>query len=176
VKKLSGLIVFLLLFNSNMVWAKKAPMTPSPTPTPETEDPANIRPGLSVGVGWPYAGLKYYFNQDIGTELRYATGGGINVFAARGYWSFAKISNFSVFVGLEAGYLTFDTALNADNSLRVSGSGYELAPLFGSEYFFSRQFSLSLDFSMPIVGLNSRNVSLGDLQWVLNGGLYFYPF
>ena len=173
-RKFAVLIVLFLLLTSGMAWAKKVKL--APTPTPEIEDASNIRTGLSVGVGWPYAGLKYYFNRDIGTEIRYATGGGINVFAARGYWSFAKISNFSVFTGLEAGYVTFDNALNADESLKVSGSGYEIAPLFGSEYFLSRQISLSLDFSMPIVGLNSRNVSLGDLQWVLNGGLYFYPF
>ncbi|HEY5038173.1 MAG TPA: hypothetical protein VIJ93_03775, partial [bacterium] len=96
-------------------------------------------------------------------------------FSARGYFSFAKFSSFSVVTGLEAGYVTFN-ALNANNTQRVSGDGYELAPFCGMEYFLSRQFSFLFDFSMPVIGLNSKNVSLGDLQWVINGGLYFYPF
>ena len=156
-----------------MLWAKKA--KPEPTPTPVAEETSNIRSGFSVGVGWPYAGIKYYFNNDFGTEARFATSDGINVFAARGYWSFARAGNFSILTGVEAGYVTFNT-MNADNSLRVSGNGYEIAPFFGSEYFLARQFSLLLDFSMPVIGLSSRNVSVGDLQWVINGGLYFYPF
>ena len=170
------LLITATLLNPEMVWAKTAKVKSTPSPTPVVETSSNIRPGLSAGVGWPYVGLKYYFNNDFGTELRFATGGGINVFAARGYWSFARFNSFSVVTGLEAGYVTFNNTLNANNTLAVSGNGYEVAPFCGMDYFLSKQFSFLLDFSMPIIGLNSRNVSLGDLQWVVNGGLYFYPF
>lgn len=126
-------------------------------------------------MGWPYAGLKYYFNNDIGAEFRYATLDGISVYSGRGYFSFLKVRDFSLFSGLEGGYVSFDS-MNADNTLRVSGTGYEFAPFVGVDYFLSRQFSLLFDISMPIIGVDSRNISLGDLQWVINGGLYFYPF
>jgi len=135
----------------------------------------NIRSGLSVGAGWPYFGLKYYFNKDFGTEFRFAFGDGINDYAVRGYWSFKKFGNFSLFTGLEGGYITFDT-MNVDNTMKVSGTGYEFSPFLGFEYFFVDRISLMFDFSMPIIGLTSRDVTLGGIQWVTNGALYFYLF
>ena len=169
-------MVFLFVAFLHLVSFAASSPSPDSTSAASTANTAsNIRSGLSVGVGWPYVGLKYYFNNDIGSELRFATGEGINVYSARGYWSFARFSNFSVVGGLEAGYVTFN-AMNANNTLRVSGDGYEFAPFCGMEYFLNRQFSFLFDFSMPIVGLTSRDVSLGDQQWVVNGGLYFYPF
>lgn len=126
-------------------------------------------------MGWPYIGAKYFFNNDLGTEFRFAAGEGIQVYALRGYFSFVRAGNFSVLTGLEAGYVNFDS-LNENDTLRVSGTGYEVAPFFGMDYFLSPRFSLLLDFSMPIINLNYKNISIGDLQWVINGGLYFYPF
>jgi len=149
--------------------------TPRLTPTPVAQRVSPLRSGLSVGVGWPYLGLKYFFNQDFGGELRFATGQGINVWAARGYWSFAKFGDFRLVTGLEGGYVTFNT-LNANNTLVVTGTGYEFAPFCGLEYFFSRQLSFLFDFSAPFIGVNSGNAALEDLQWVVNGGIYLYPF
>ena len=135
----------------------------------------NIRSGLSVGAGWPYFGLKYFFNEDFGSEFRFAFGDGINDCAVRGYWSFKKFGNFSLFTGLEGGYITFDT-MNVYNTMKVSGTGYEVSPFLGIEYFFVKRISFMFDFSMPIIGLTSRDVTLGGIQWVTNGALYIYPF
>jgi hypothetical protein len=170
------LFMFFHFANAGSVWAQKAMSIPTPTPAPVAATSSNIRSGLSVGVGWPYVGLKYFFNNDFGTELRFSTAEGIDVYAVRGYWSFARSGNFSLVTGLEAGYVTFSSALNANNTMMVSGNGYEVSPFCGVDYFLNRQFSFLFDFSMPIIGLTSRNVTLGDLQWVINGGLYFYPF
>jgi tetratricopeptide (TPR) repeat protein len=142
---------------------------------PDVNPSTNIRSGLSVGAGWPYFGLKYFFNNDFGSEFRFAFGDGINIFAGRGYWSFKKFGNFSLFAGLEGGYITFDT-MNVDNTMKVTGTGYEISPFLGVEYFLDKRFSLMLDFSMAIFGMTSKDITLGDIQWVTNGALYFYPF
>jgi hypothetical protein len=171
--------LLLLSLVSPSAWAATAEAKPASTPTPAPTavlPPSNVRPGLSLGVGWPYAGLKDYFNDDFGAEIRFSTGDGINVYAARGYWSFERFRDFSLITGLEGGYITFTNALNADNTLRVSGDGYEFAPFLGAEYFLAKSLSFQLDFSMPVIFVQSRGEGLGDLQWVFNGGLYVYPF
>lgn len=142
---------------------------------PSPKSNSNINSGLSIGVGYPYFSLKYYFDQDFGTEFRFAFGDGINVFAGRGYWSFEKISDFSLFTGLEAGYITFNT-MNSDNTMRVNGTGYEFSPFVGAEYFLDKKISFMIDFGMPVIGVTSRDISLGGIEWVTNGALYFYPF
>ncbi|HVZ80210.1 MAG TPA: hypothetical protein VHE12_05325 [bacterium] len=153
----------------------KAAKTAGPVATPAPVMDSNIRPGFSLGVGWPYVGAKYFFNNDLGLEARFATGDGIDVYAARGYWSFLRYGNFSLQTGAEFGYFTFDT-MNSNNTLQVSGSGYEIAPLVGLDYFMDRNLSVLIDFSMPVIDLSSHQVSLGDVEWVFEGGVYFYPF
>ena len=167
----------ILLLTPQLALAKKAKQAAvvSATPTPAPTVESNIRSGLSVGVGWPYLGLKYFFNNDFGAEFRFATGQGINVWAGRGYWRFARSGDFRFVAGLEAGYVTFNS-LNVDNTMVVTGTGYEFSPFCGVEYFFARQLSFLFDFSMPYIGLNSGNAAVEDLQWVINGGVYVYPF
>ncbi len=176
-------LVFFLIFSP--AYAAGEGMTAPPLSVPASSvsvpkgpavgSPSVIHSGLSFGAGWPYAGLKYFFNDDLGAEARFATADNVYVYSLRGYFSFARWENFSFLGGLEGGYVTF-SLWNVDNSLRISGTGIECAPLFGTEYFLSRDFSLLLDFSMPVISLNSRDVNIGDVQWVLNGGLYFHPF
>jgi hypothetical protein len=140
-----------------------------------TPPSSNIRAGLSIGVGYPFLSLKYYFNPAFGTEFRFSFGDGINVYAVRGYWSFMKFSDFSIVTGLETGYITFDT-MNVYNTTKVEGTGYEAGPFLGGEYFLDKRLSFMIDFSMPIIGLTSRDITMGGVQWVTNGALYFYPF
>jgi hypothetical protein len=164
-------LLLLLLLLSDPVLAAKA----KPVSKAVSETASDTSSGLSLGVGWPYVGLKYDFNRELGAEFRFSTLDGINVFAGRGYWNFVRSGNFGIFTGLEGGYISFDT-MNADDTARVSGTGYEIAPFFGVDYFLDQRFSILFDFSMPIINVTSKTVSLGDLQWVANGGLYFYPF
>ena len=169
-------LLFVLLFlGSAPAWAQKPKAKATPVATPTPTPASYIRPGLSVGVGYPYVGLKYFFNNDLGLEARFSTGDGIDVYAARGYWSFIRSGNISLVTGAEFGYFTFNTQ-TTDKTLKVSGDGQEFGPFVGIDYFLDRQFSVLFDFSMPIIGLQSHAVSLGDVEWVFEGGLYFYPF
>jgi hypothetical protein len=83
---------------------------------------------LSIGLGWPYIALKYNFSKRITSEIKWATGEGINVYAGRGYWNFRTFDRLKLFTGLEAGYITFDT-------LDIKGTGYESSVFLGGEYF-----------------------------------------
>ena len=169
------IFLILALFLAPLPILAETSQVKAATPAPEAGTSSNIRSGFSLGVGWPYVGAKYFFNRDLGAELRFAVGDGINVTSLRGYWSFTRAGNFSIFTGVEGGYINFDS-WNENNTLRVKGNGFEAAPFFGADYFLSRNFSMMIDFSMPIFSLNYQNVNVSDLQWVINGGLYFYPF
>ena len=178
--KTRHLKLFVFLFAILVLgWPSSSPAEPAKALVPEQAaslaPASNIRPGFSLGLGWPYVGLKYFFNNDLGLEGRFATGDGIDVYAARGYWSFLRYGNFSLQTGVEFGYFTFDT-MNSSNTLKVSGSGYEIAPLAGVDYFMDRNLSVLIDFSMPVIDLSSHQVSLGDVEWVFEGGVYIYPF
>jgi hypothetical protein len=86
-----------------------------------------------------------------------------------------KFRNSSLFTGLEGGYITFNT-MNVADTIRVKGTGYEVSPFFGLEYFFVKRVSFMLDFSMPIINVTHQDVSLSGIQWVTSGAIYFYPF
>jgi hypothetical protein len=160
-----------LLFPSPLLFAKGTAVTPA-SPAPLN---SNIRTGFSLGVGYPYLGLKYFFNEDLGLEARFYPGDGITVYAGRGYWSFVRSGNFSLQAGAEFGQFTFNS-MTSDKALRVSGDGQEFGPFVGLDYFMDRQFSVLFDFYMPVMGVQSHAISLGDVEYVAEGGLYFYPF
>lgn len=145
---------------------------PSPIPRLVASEISN---GLSIGVGYPYVGVKYYFNNDFGVEARFANGEGIDLYSGRGYWSFARFNDFRLLAGLDAGYIDF-TSTNVNNVTTVTGNGYEVSPFCGAEYFIARELSCMVDFAMPFIGLNQSHTSITDLEWVLNAGVYVYPF
>lgn len=145
---------------------------PPATSTPIRSD---ARTGISFGVGWPYVGVRDFFDQDFGAEFRFAAEDGVHLFLGRGYWRFTRSGVFSLLTGAEIGYFGFNT-MNADNTFRVSGNGWQAGPFLGLDYQFDQRFSFLFDVTMPIIVPSWQEVTLSDVQWVINGGVYFYPF
>ncbi|HVZ80207.1 MAG TPA: hypothetical protein VHE12_05310 [bacterium] len=120
-------------------------------------------------------GVRDYFDGELGAEFRFAAQDGVHLFQGRGYWSFARQGPFDILTGAEVGYFGFNT-MNADNTFRVSGHGWEAGPFVGVDYQFGQRFSLLFDVTMPVIVPSWQEVTLSDVQWVINGGVYFYPF
>ncbi len=124
---------------------------------------------LSLGLGWPYVGLKYNLSQRFTSELRYATGEGINVYAGRFYWNFYRPQNIKLFTGLEGGYIDF-------NTLDIKGDGYEGSIFIGGEYFITKRLSFVMDFDPAFISLKSDDIGVDGMEMVLNLAFYFYIF
>ncbi len=122
---------------------------------------------LGIGLGYPYLGVKYNFSGRYSSEIKWATGDGINVYAGRGYWNFYSGEKLKGFVGPELGYITFDT-------LDIKGTGYEGALFIGGECFLTKRLSLALDFSPTLIGLESDDFKVNGVEWVANLSLYYY--
>jgi hypothetical protein len=123
---------------------------------------------LNIGLGWPYIALKYNFSKRIASEIKWATGEGINVYAGRGYWNFRTFDRLKLFTGLEAGYIAFDT-------LDIKGTGYETSIFLGGEYFILPQkLSFAVDISPTFIGLRSDEYKIDGFEWVVNLAVYYY--
>ena len=122
---------------------------------------------MGIGLGYPYLGVKYNFSERIASEIRWATGEGINVYAGRGYWNFYSGKKLTAFTGLEGGYIKFDT-------LDTKGTGYEGAAFVGGEYFIYERFSFVLDFAPTFINLKSDEFKIDGIEWVTNLAVYYY--
>jgi len=122
---------------------------------------------LGIGLGWPYVSLKYNFSQNISSELKFAVGEGINIFAGRFYWNFYRKNALIGVTGVEAGYIDFDT-------LNIKGYGGECSLFIGGEYFITRRLSFVLDFSPTFIILKSDDFEIEDIEWVVNFAFYYY--
>jgi len=124
---------------------------------------------LSIGLGWPYLSVKYNLSKYFSTELRYATGDGINVYAGRFYWNFHRPENIRFFTGLEGGNIDF-------NTLDIKGNGYEGSIFVGGEYLITKRLSFVMDIAPTFISLNSDNVDVDGVEWVLNMAVHYYIF
>ncbi len=124
---------------------------------------------LSIGLGWPYASVKYNLSPRFASEVRYATGDGIRVYAGRFYWNFYRPKNTKIFTGLESGYIDF-------NSLDTKGTGYEGSVFIGGEYFITKKLSFMLDFDPTYIFLKSEGVGVNGVEWLVNLAVHYYIF
>ena len=122
--------------------------------------------GLSLGVGYPYASLKYDFKA-LAAEGRFVTGSGVQAYTGRGYWNFHQSDKLKGFTGLEGGYIKFDT-------LDTKGTGSEAALFVGGEYFMSEKLSLMLDFAPTLISLKSDDTDVSCVEYVVNMGFYYH--
>lgn len=134
--------------------------------------PGSVQAGeVSLGLGYPYAGIKYTIYKNLDFEVRYATGEGINVYAGRFYWNFHNSERLKGFTGIDGGGIKF-------NTLDTKGSGYEGSVFIGGEYFIFEKLSLALDFAPTYIGLKEDSATgdstVNNIEWVGNIALYFY--
>ena len=124
---------------------------------------------FAIGAGYPYFCIKYDLFSKFAPEIRYATGEGIQVIAARGYYRFYDAQKINVFTGVEAGYIIFDT-------LDIEGNGYEGSVFLGSEYFIFNKLSMSIDIAPTYIGLkdNVFDFTVGGIEWVTSIMLYYH--
>ncbi|HBA60085.1 MAG TPA: hypothetical protein DCZ92_04580 [Elusimicrobia bacterium] len=131
--------------------------------------PAALTAGnLSVGLGYPYVSAKYDGGK-LSAEARMVTGGGVQVYAGRGYWNFHRSSKLKGFTGLEAGYIRFDT-------LSMKGTGYEASLFIGGEYPVADNFYVLMDFAPTLIVLRHdlyTDVRVGGMEYVVNLGFYY---
>lgn len=122
---------------------------------------------LSLGLGYPFLGLKYDFS-DYALEGRFLTRNGIQVYSARGYWDFYARNKWTAYTGLEAGYVRYGSG-------RYAGHAYELSPFIGGAYDIDRNFSVSADISPALVIFpgGGTDFDIGDLGWYVNIGVFF---
>ena len=123
---------------------------------------------LSLGLGYPYVGVKDDFGR-YAAEARFATGFGIDLYGARAYWNFHKFDRVTLFTGVEAGYIHF-------NTFSVRGTGWETSAFLGGEVPITSLFSLSTDFSPMYVDVNSQSAGARGFEYVVNFAIYIYPF
>lgn len=124
------------------------------------------RADVGIGLGWPYAGVKYKFSRTA-LEAVGAADDSVSVLAGRFYWNFAKAGSLDLYTGIEGGRINFDT-------LDLNGKGYETAAFLGAEYYISRHISFSMDLAPTVIWLRSGPHKTSGLEWVLNTALYVY--
>ncbi|OGS52555.1 MAG: hypothetical protein A3J79_07570 [Elusimicrobia bacterium RIFOXYB2_FULL_62_6] len=124
------------------------------------------RAEIGVGLGWPYAGVKYKFSKTA-LEAIGSADESVSLFAGRFYWRFARAGSLDIFTGLEGGRVSFDTP-------ELTGKGYETAAFLGAEYYISKNISFSMDLAPTVIWLKAGPHESGGVEWVLNTALYFY--
>lgn len=124
---------------------------------------------VSLGLGYPYVGLRYDFIPQLSAEARYAAGEGINLVAGRGYWNFYQNGGFNFFTGLEAGVIGFD-------AMEMKGNGAEYGLFLGGEYRIIPALGVALDVAPTIITLHSQEYSNNGLEWVVNAAIYWHVF
>lgn len=124
------------------------------------------RAEVGLGLGWPYAAVKYKFSKTA-LEAVGAADETVSLFAGRFYWNFSRTGALSLFTGLEAGRASF-------NTLELTGKGYEGAAFLGAEYYISRNVSFSMDLAPTVIWLKAGQHETAGVEWVLNTALYFY--
>ncbi len=122
--------------------------------------------GLSLGLGYPYASVKYDFSA-LSAEGRFVSGSGVRAYTGRAYWNFYQADNLKAFSGLEGGYIKFDT-------LDLAGTGSEGAIFVGAEYFITDRISLLTDFSPTVVALKSGDFGVSGVEYVVNFAFYWH--
>lgn len=132
--------------------------------------PAVCRAGdLSLGVGYPYVSLRYDFKA-LAIEGRYVSGLGVQAYTGRGYWNFHHSGKLKGFIGIEGGYIKF-------NTLDTKGTGSEVALFIGGEYFATKNFSLLMDFAPTVISLKHdtySDIKASSIEYVVNLGLYYH--
>ncbi|MBU1753325.1 SH3 domain-containing protein [bacterium] len=123
---------------------------------------------IGIGLGNPYASLKYGINSKFSTELRCAYGEDILVIGPRFYYNFNPKEKIVIYVGGEGDCVTFDK----DD---MKGNGYIGMAFIGMEYFSTNNLTFCTDIGQAYVSLSKDNKNEADgIGWVINLGINYY--
>jgi len=136
---------------------------------PAVSRAGNFSNKLSIGIGYPYVGIKYALTEKISAEARGAFEEGIYIYGARGYYNFTKSGKLTPFSGVELDYVVFDY----DD---IEGNGFIAYPFIGGEYYVLDNLSLKMDFGSAFISLQEDEFELkvDGFEWVVNLGVYYY--
>jgi hypothetical protein len=124
---------------------------------------------FSIGLNYPGFGAKYFFSNKISGELKSQMENNIFVGGLRGYYYFSPKAKYLLFAGLEGDFVSFKGEVS-------EGTGFASEVFFGGEYFFTKRFSVQLDFGPAWISLadKSTSESVSGLEYVVNFGINYY--
>jgi len=165
------LLPSILFSQQDAASEKAAPDAISPEPVSQSQVRSLAEPEkLGIGLGYPYICVKYNFIPAISSEIKYATGDGVNVIAGRLYWNFLfPIKGLNIFTGMEYGAVIF-------NETDMSGTGTEASLFVGGEYFLADRFSFHMDLGPSAISLKNESAGVEGVEWIANLALYYYIF
>ena len=120
---------------------------------------------FSLGLGYPYASLRYK-----GIEVKAASGDGVDIYGGRLYLNLRSKNEVKFYTGIEYDLVEFDTE-------DIKGTGTVFLPFIGGEYFIRNKISLSMDFGPGFIKLTDSeysDVSVDGWEWIINIGIWIY--
>ena len=124
---------------------------------------------MSVGLGYPYLGLKFAIAEPVSIEAKYAFGDGVDVLAGRGYWNFFYNHKVKAFLGAEAGALVF-------NAEGLEGKGFEYGAFIGGEYKIADKLGITMDIGPAVISLDAEDINIKGVEWIITVGIYWTIF
>ena len=124
---------------------------------------------FGVGLNYPGFGARYFFSNKISGELKGQMEEDVFVGGLRGYYYFSPKAKYLLFAGLEGDFTSFKGEVS-------EGTGFASEVFFGGEYFFTKRFSVQLDFGPAWISLadKSTSESVSGLEYVVNFGVNYY--
>lgn len=124
---------------------------------------------IAVGVNYPGLEVRYLISDKISLEVKGQLDKDIVVGGLRGYRYFKSEGKLLPFAGLEADFISF----KGDNS---KGTGFAGELFVGGEYFFSKKFSVQLDFGPAFISIKDKDTSesVNGLEYVVNFATNYY--
>ncbi len=130
---------------------------------------AEFVPRWGLGLNYPGAGIKYFFNDRLSLELRGQFAEDIVIGGLRSNYYFNPASNTTIFMGLESDYVVF-------KGEESKGNGFAEELYLGLEYFLLDHFSLQVDFGPAFIILKDKDsaLSVNGIEYVVNFGTNWY--
>jgi len=129
------------------------------------------RGSLDLDINYPGAGLRYFVSDGKAFELVGQSGDRVFTGALRYYYYPAALARGPLcpYVAAEGAYITF----KGDYS---KGNGWGGGIYGGTEYWFSRSFSMQADIGADYIHIKDKHTSLGQggLEFILNMGFNIY--
>ncbi|MBU4122710.1 hypothetical protein KJ959_03405, partial [bacterium] len=126
---------------------------------------APLEKSLNLGLGYPYASLKYWC-----FEIKAAYEDGIRVYGGRLYFPqcYKTDSKLSLYAGAEYDLVEFDTE-------EIKGEGTVFLPFIGGNYRANKDISISVDIGPGYINLvdsEYSDIAAEGWEWIINIGIW----